>query len=229
MPMLKENNMKQEMILEIKEIMTSARRRAAREVNGEQLYAYWNIGRVIVEHEQGSEKRAQYGKTVLREVSKELTKEFGKGFSISNIYKMRQFYLDYSKFQTLSGKLTWSHYSELLSISDRDRRSFYEKECVRSGWSVRELKRQIATSLFERLLLSEGKANKEKVYELAAKGQELTEPKDIIKIPMSLSFWAYRRGRPCWKAIWKRLSQDSWKTSCWNWEEALCLSEDSSA
>ena len=80
---------------------------------------------------------------------------------------MRSLYLTYPKCQTLSGKLTWSHYCELLVISDPDRRSFYEKECERSGWSVRELRRQISTSLFERLLLSEGKANKEKVYELA--------------------------------------------------------------
>lgn len=79
--------------------------------------------------------------------------------------------------------MSWSHYCELLIISDPDRRSFYEKECERSGWSVREMKRQIATSLFERLLFSDGKANKEKVYELATKGQELALPEDIVKDP----------------------------------------------
>lgn len=91
---------------------------------------------------------------------------------------MRQFYLTYQKCQTLSGKLSWSHYCELLSISDPDKRSFYEKEAANSNWSVRELKRQIASSLFERLLLSKGDVNKEKVLELAAKGNEIAQPED---------------------------------------------------
>lgn len=91
---------------------------------------------------------------------------------------MRQFYLTYQKCQTLSGKLSWSHYCELLSISDPDKRSFYEKEAVNSNWSVRELKRQIASSLFERLLLSKGDVNKEKVLALAAKGNEIAQPED---------------------------------------------------
>ena len=127
----------QDMIAQIREIMNSARKNTARVVNNEQLLAYWNIGRVIVEHEQNNNERAEYGKQTLRQLSRMLTKEFGKGFSLSNVYNMRQFYLDYPKFQSLTGKLTWTHYCELMSISDRDRRSFYEKECERSGWSVR--------------------------------------------------------------------------------------------
>ena len=137
----------QEMIDEIKEIMRSARNNVARQVNNEILTAYWNIGRVIVENEQDSNDRAGYGKETMRKLSKQLTKELGKGFSLSNVYNMRQFYLDYPKFQSLTGKLTWTHYCELMSISDKDRRSFYEKECARSGWSVRELKRQVSTVL----------------------------------------------------------------------------------
>lgn len=90
----------------------------------------------------------------------------------------KQFYLTYQKCQTLSGKLSWSHYCELLSISDPDKRSFYEKEAANSNWSVRELKRQIASSLFERLLLSKGDVNKEKVLALAAKGNEIAQPED---------------------------------------------------
>lgn len=108
--------------------------------------------------------------------------------SLSNIYNMRQFYIDYPKFQSLTGKLTWTHYCELLTISDKDRRQFYEKECQRSAWSVRELKRQISTSLYERLLLSDGKANKEKVLELSQKGQEILNPADIIKDPYVFEF-----------------------------------------
>ena len=178
----------QNMINEIRGIMNSARQNIAAQVNNELVAAYWNIGRVIVEHEQNSSKRAEYGKDSMRQLSRTLTKEFGKGFSLSNLYNMRQIYVDYPKFQSLTGKLTWTHYCELLSISDREKRSFYEKECERSGWSVRELKRQISTSLFERLLLSEGKANKEKVLELAEKGQEISTPEDIVKDPYVFEF-----------------------------------------
>ena len=101
---------------------------------------------------------------------------------------MRQFYLSYSIFQTVSGKLNWSHYRELLSISDKEKRSFYEKEAVNAGWSVREMKRQIESSLFERLLLSRGDANKEQVLALAEKGVDYAKPEDIIKDPYVLDF-----------------------------------------
>ncbi len=101
---------------------------------------YWNIGRVIVEHEQNQNVRAEYGKEVLKQVSRTLTKEFSKGFSRSNLQNMRLLYLAYPKCQTQSVKLSWSHYCELLVISDEKRRGFYEKECERSNCSVRELK-----------------------------------------------------------------------------------------
>lgn len=185
-----------DLIGQIREIMCTARYNVAREVNNEQLLAYWNIGRVIIEHEQDNSERAEYGKQTLKQLSRVLTKEFGKGFSRSNLQNMRAFYLAYPNCQTLSGKLSWSHYCELLIISDPDRRSFYEKECERSGWSVREMKRQIATSLFERLLLSEGKANKEKVYELATKGQELAVPEDIVKDPYVFEFFGVPENKP---------------------------------
>lgn len=186
----------QDMIAQIREIMNTARYNVAREVNNEQLFAYWNIGRVIVEHEQNNNERAEYGKQTLRQLSRVLSKEFGKGFSRSNLQNMRSFFLTYPNCQTLSGKLSWSHYCELLIISDPDRRSFYEKECERSGWSVREMKRQIATSLFEILLLSDGKANKEKVYELATKGQELAVPEDIVKDPYVFEFLGIPENKP---------------------------------
>jgi len=185
-----------DLIGQIREIMNTARYNVAREVNNEQLLAYWNIGRVIIEHEQDNSERAEYGKQTLKQLSRVLTKEFGKGFSRSNLQNMRAFYLAYPNCQTLSGKLSWSHYCELLIISDPDRRSFYEKECERSGWSVREMKRQIATSLFERLLLSDGKANKEKVYELATKGQELAVPEDIVKDPYVFEFLGIPENKP---------------------------------
>ena len=109
---------------------------------------------------------------------------------------MRQFYLAYPICQTVSSKLSWSHYCELLSISDPAKRSFYEKESINSGWSVRELKRQISTSLYERLLLSEGKTNKETVLVLAQKGVELTSPSDIIKDPYVFEFLGIPENKP---------------------------------
>jgi len=173
---------------EIKTVLDTARCNVARQVNNELLNTYWNIGRIICEYEQSVPDRADYGKQTLKVLSSALTKEFGKGFSRSNLQNMRQFYQIYEKCQTLSGKLSWSHYCELLSISDTDKRSFYEKEAVNSGWSVRELKRQIESSLFERLLLSRGDANKEQVLALALHGNEITQPADIIRDPYVFEF-----------------------------------------
>ena len=146
-------------VSEIKQILEQSRVTVATQVNQALIAAYWKIGEIIVKYEQNDQIRAAYGEKTLLYLSREITKELGKGFSRSNIYNMRQLYVCYSKFQTLSGKLSWSHYCELLMISDTDKRSFYEKECVNSSWSVRELKRQIDSSLFERLLLSKGDAN----------------------------------------------------------------------
>ena len=108
----------------------------------------------------------------------------------------RQFYLTYEKCQTLSGKLSWSHYCELLSISDADKRSFYEKEAINANWSVRELKRQMESSLFERLLLSRGDVNKEQVLELALHGNEILTPVDIIRDPYVFEFLGLPEDKP---------------------------------
>lgn len=215
------------MILEIRELLENARKNVAQQVNTQLLTTYWNIGRIIVEYEQQNQIRADYGKQTLKELSKELTREFGKGFSRSNLQNMRAFYLAYEKCQTVSGKLSWSHYCELLSITDENKRSFYEKESINSGWSVRELKRQIDSSLYERLLLSSGDANKEKVLSLAQKGVEISQLTSSV-IPMCSSFWVCRRTNPCWKAIWKRLLWHRLKSFFWNLDEASCLSEPSS-
>ena len=112
----------------IKELMDNARNSVAKEVNNILIQTYWEIGRIIVEDEQGNSDRAEYGKQLITDLSKRLTKEYGKGFSRSNLQNMRNFYLSYPICQTLSGKLSWSHYCELLSISDEKKRSFYEKE-----------------------------------------------------------------------------------------------------
>lgn len=184
------------MMLEIRELLETTRKNVAQQVNTQMLTTYWNIGRIIVEYEQQNQLRAEYGKQTLRELSKELTREFGKGFSRSNLQNMRAFYLAYEKCQTVSGKLSWSHYCELLSITDENKRSFYEKEAVNSGWSVRELKRQIDSSLYERLLLSSGDANKEKVLSLAQKGIEISQPADIIRDPYVFEFLGVPEDKP---------------------------------
>lgn len=184
------------MVLEIRELLENARKNVAQQVNTQLLTTYWNIGRIIVEYEQQNQIRTDYGKQTLRELSKELTREFGKGFSRSNLQNMRAFYLAYEKCQTVSGKLSWSHYCELLSITDENKRSFYEKESINSGWSVRELKRQIDSSLYERLLLSSGDANKEKVLSLAQKGIEINQPADIIRDPYVFEFLGVPENKP---------------------------------
>ena len=183
-------------INEIKEVLVSARTNVARQVNSELLTAYWNIGRIICEYEQSDPERADYGKRTIKELSRTLTQEFGKGFSASNIQFMRRFYQAYPIQQTVSVKLSWSHYCELLSISDPDKRSFYEKEAVNANWSVRELKRQIESSLFERLLLSRGDANKEQVLSLALKGNEISQPSDIIRDPYVFEFLGLPEDKP---------------------------------
>ena len=192
---LTKNDM-QPVIKEIRNILEEARNNVARQVNNELLAAYWNIGRIIVDYEQTVPERADYGKQTLKELAKELTKEFGKGFSRANLYNMRLFYMNYKKIQTVSGKLSWSHYCELLSISDPNKRSFYEKESINSNWSVRELKRQIDSSLFERLLLSRGDTNKEQVLELALHGNEISVPADIIRDPYVFEFLGIPEDKP---------------------------------
>lgn len=181
---------------EIKKILHTARRNVAQQVNTELLTAYWNIGRIIVEHEQQNKDRAGYGQQTLKELSKLLTEEFGKGFSVSNLQFMRRFYQNYQIQQAVSVKLSWSHYCELLTVTDAEKRRFYEKEAINSGWSIRELKRQISTSLYERLLLTEGKTNKETVLALAEKGIEMATPLDIIKDPYVFEFLGVTENKP---------------------------------
>lgn len=190
---------------QIAELIQSARKQVATQVNTALLVTYWNVGRIIVEDEQKSEFRAEYGKQVLKELSKRLTKDFGKGFSRPNLHWMRELYIKYPICQTLSNKLSWSHYCELLTISDDDKRSFYEQECINAQWSFRELKRQIDSSLFERLLLSDGQANKEKVMQLASKGIEMNQPSDIIKDPYVLEFVGVPENKPLMESDLERM------------------------
>ena len=153
----------------IKNLVINSRNKVYQTVNTEMLNLYWNIGKAIVDIQQG-DKRAAYGDEVLEKLSLKLTDEFGKGFSLRNLRLMRQFYLIYPIRQTVSAELGWSHYLELIKIKEEAKRNFYLNECINSKWSVRELQRQKDTLLYERLTLS---ADKKKVLELFEKGQIL--------------------------------------------------------
>jgi predicted nuclease of restriction endonuclease-like (RecB) superfamily len=175
-------------LIDIRKIINESKKNIIKNVNTIMLHAYWSIGKRIVEEEQKGKKRAEYGSSLIKLLSKELTNEYGKGFSKSNLFSMRKFYIEYQKFQTLSGKLSWSHYLLLLNISDSSERSFYEHECENSNWSVRELERQIDSQLFKRLLLSKGEVNKNVVLDLAKNGITYQTPDSFIKDPMVLEF-----------------------------------------
>ena len=168
-------------------LLKNSKEQVLRTVNSTMVKTYFEIGRLIVEDEQKGFERAEYGKETLKNLSAKLTKELGKGFSQRNLEQMRQFYLVYSISQTVSAefKLSWSHYLVLMRIENLSERNFYEIEAINNNWSLRELKRQFNSALYERLVLSK---NKEKVKELALKGQIIEKPFDVVKDPYILEF-----------------------------------------
>jgi predicted nuclease of restriction endonuclease-like (RecB) superfamily/predicted GNAT family N-acyltransferase len=194
-------------------LLKNAQQQVLRTVNSTMVYTYFEIGRMIVEEEQNGKIRAEYGKQILKGLSEQLTKEFGKGFSVDNLQNMRKFYLIYSNYETLSSIsedekiksetsssileksnspvltlhfiLSWSHYIFLMNIDDAKERKFYEIESIKHQWSLRELKRQYNSALYTRLALSR---DKEGVLKLSEEGQIIEKPKDIIKDPYILEF-----------------------------------------
>ncbi len=205
------------LVAEVRKLIVSARHAAASTINTLQVLTNFEIGRRIVEYEQKGVKRAEYGAELLKELSARLTEEFGKGFSVSNLQLMRQFFIEFSpriqqtpsvkltaaqKCQTPSDELpsvqvvgipagkspftlSWSHYVLLLTIKDHDERNFYEIEAANEGWSLSELKRQKATAVYERLALSR---DKEGIRKLAAEGQIVARPEDVLREPYVLEF-----------------------------------------
>lgn len=195
----------------VAELLQNARQQVLRTVNSTMTITYFEIGKIIVEEEQNGKDRAEYGKQLLKNLSKQLTKEFGKGFSIRNLEQIRQFYIIYSKsesltrilgikntqtvsaefkkldYQTLYSffKLTFSHYIFLMRIDDEKERRFYKIESEKHNWSVRELKRQYDSALYTRLALSR---DKEGILKLSEEGQIIEKPKDLIKDPYILEF-----------------------------------------
>ena len=213
METLKEENQAVYLYFKIAEEISKGRKQVASTANLVMVHTYFEIGRMIVEEEQGGEKRASYGKKVLKFLSVKLVEEFGKGFSIQNLRNMRKFYLVFYEtkiqkrqrpsvvFQSFKDELdrclyddgfkinlfnlSWSHYLILMRIERKDERQFYEIEAVNQNWSEAQLKRQYNSSLFERLVLSR---DKEEVLKLSSEGNVIAKPQDIIKNPLTLDF-----------------------------------------
>lgn len=186
----------------VSNVLDKARKNAKTAVNLSMVYAYYEIGKIIVEEEQRGKKRAAYGTQLVNELSAYLTRMYGKGFSVGNLKNIRQFYRVYStdqigetvfsQFENLpmvdTGRkffLSWSHYLKLMRITNIDERHFYEIESVKNDGSLTELKRQYDSSLYERIALS---TDKDKVYRLALEGQKFEKPQDVIKDPYVLEF-----------------------------------------
>ncbi|WP_412468762.1 PDDEXK nuclease domain-containing protein [Pedobacter sp. KLB.chiD] len=177
----------------VKNIVTDTQRAVVRNVNAAMVCAYFQIGRMIVEDEQEGSERAYYAKETLVKLSLALNQEFGKGYSVSNLEYMRNFYLAYQDriSQSVTGifqspfLLSWTHYVQLLKIKDNDERTFYEIECVNNNWSVRELQRQFNSALYERIALSK---EKDEVRQLSQSGQVIEKPADILKSHYVLEF-----------------------------------------
>jgi len=210
---------KKDLLASIRDVIRHSRKVVAYGVNTAMVLTNYEIGRLIVEHEQKGKSRAAYAEETLKMLASKLTAEFGKGFSKSNLEYMRKFYLLFGKTQTLSGQsgdqngymlralpgeaisgktsyksvrpfhLSWSHYVFLMAITDENERRFYEIEAANSQWSLRELRRQFNSSLYERLALSR---DKKKVRELSRKGQIVENPHDVMKDPYVLEFLGLR-------------------------------------
>lgn len=166
----------------IKELVIKSRNKVYKTVNVEMINLYWNIGKKIYEM-QGENNRAKYGDLLIEEISKRLSEYFGKGFSIQNLRRMRQFYITYPIRSSIMSELSWTHYLELIKIKDKNKRNFYMKECIESGWTVYELQRQRTSLFYERLILS-----KDKVLDSSSKERNVYDSKDIIKDPFVLEF-----------------------------------------
>ncbi len=169
---------------EIKKILTDARNKVYQTANFAMVEAYWQIGKSIIEEQKG-EERAEYGSGLLKELSKQMTQDFGKGFTVSNLKNMRQFYLNFPNSYALRSELSWTHYRLLMRVENENARQFYLDEAVKSQWSTRQLERQINTFFYERLLSSQ---NKEKVSQEIQILEPGETPDDIIRDPYVLEF-----------------------------------------
>ncbi|HHW7520588.1 TPA: PDDEXK nuclease domain-containing protein [Mannheimia haemolytica] len=178
------------MIQDIKQIIAQARENAVRAVDFQRVLMYWHIGKRIFEQEQQGQERADYGTYLIKMLAKELESEFGSGFCSRQLERYRQFYRAFPIATALRSQLNWTQYRRLIQISDSDKREFYLAESCKNNWSSRQLERQINSSLYERLLLSN---DKESVLAVARNEQQPVDPKQLIKDPMVLEFLGLKR------------------------------------
>lgn len=169
---------------DVKEVLEQARKRVYRNIQNEMVFAYWQIGKMIVD-KQGGEARAKYGDGLIKELSAQMTIDFGKGYTERNLEQMRKFYTLFQKPHTLRAELSWSHYRLLISLDDENARNFYIKEAINGNWSFRQLQREIGTFSYQRYIASKGNHD---VIDDTAKKEEPIDPKDIIKDPYVLEF-----------------------------------------
>ncbi|MCI7304118.1 MAG: PDDEXK nuclease domain-containing protein [Clostridiales Family XIII bacterium] len=168
----------------MKEVLNSAWHKVYSTANFAMVEAYWQIGKAIVEKQGGSQK-SEYGSGLLKALSKQMTQDFGKGFTVANLKNMRQFYLTFPNRYALSSDLSWTHYRHLMRVENEKARQFYADEAVRSGWSTRQLERQINSFFYERLLSSQNKENVASQIQTLESGKT---PEDIIRDPYVLEF-----------------------------------------
>lgn len=182
---IEDNRDYETLVRNIENIVSGSKNKIANTINNTIVETYWNIGKYIIEFEQKGNIKAEYGKQLLSKLSKDLKLRLGKGYSRSNLYNMRKLYELYPIFQPLAGKLSWTNLCEILTISDELERNFYVAEASKEKWSKRTLQRQIESGLFLKIAVSK---DKNKILELAKMGQEINEPKDIIKSIYTLDF-----------------------------------------
>jgi len=163
----------------IRTAVTEAQRKVYTTVNFVMVETYWNIGKQIYEA-QGENNRAEYGAGLLKYLSEKLTAEFGKGFTVTNLSYMRQFYIAFPNYHALRDNLSWTHYRYLLKIEDKKARQFYLEECAKSNWSTRQLERQINSFYYQRLLSSQDQESVRNEIQTLEKG---IDAKDIIRDP----------------------------------------------
>ena len=175
---------------DVRKVLENARKRVYRNIQSEMVLAYWQIGKMIVE-KQGGESRAKYGDGLIEELSVQLTKDFGRGFTKRSLWMMKQFYLIFPKVNAVSSQLSWTHYRLLIRVDDENARNFYIKEAIKGNWSTRQLEREINTFSYQRYLASHGNHD---VVDDTAKREKKDDPKDIIKDPYVLDFLGLKPG-----------------------------------
>ena len=176
----------------IRQVLQQARQNIARTVNNTIVRAYWQVGRHIVEYEQGGETRAKYGEGIIKGLSQKLVAEFGNGFTATNLKLMRQFYIAFQNGHALRDELSWTHYRSLLKVQNTEARLWYLNECIHENWSTRQLDRQINTLFYERMLASRDKNTVRQ--EIQHTEPKPLEPREIIRDPYILDFLGIPQG-----------------------------------